>query len=50
MHEGTLEHEQLSAGGVTLSDDVVEVDLVGNVIYERTVRYTSMDIGFADRG
>ena len=45
VHEGTLEHEQLPAGGVTLSDDVVEVDLVGNVIYERAPFDTSMDIG-----
>lgn len=35
VHEGELEHEQLPAGGVTLSDDVVEVDLGGNVIYKR---------------
>ncbi len=34
VHEGTLQHEQLPEGSVTLSDDVVEVDLTGNVIYE----------------
>jgi autotransporter translocation and assembly factor TamB len=45
VHEGSLEHEQLPADGVTLSDDVVEVDLVGNVIYESAPFDFTMNIG-----
>ncbi len=43
--EGTLEHEQLPEGAVTLSTDVVEVDLDGNVIYEAAPFDTSMSVG-----
>ena len=43
--EGTLEHEQLPEGAVTLSTDVVEVDLEGNVIYESAPFDVSMQIG-----
>ena len=43
--EGTLEHEQLPEGAVTLSTDVVEVDLEGNVIYEAAPFDVSMRIG-----
>jgi autotransporter translocation and assembly factor TamB len=45
VHEGSLEHQQLPEGGVTLSDDVVEVDLVGNVIYERSPFDVRMNVG-----
>ncbi len=45
VHEGSLEHEQLPEGGVTLSDDVVEVDLGGNVIDERAPFDISMNVG-----
>lgn len=45
VHEGSLEHEQLPAGGVTLSDDVVEVDLTGNVIYEPVPFDISLNLG-----
>ncbi len=45
VHEGSLEHEQLPEGGVTLSDDVVEVDLTGNVIYEPAPFDISMNVG-----
>lgn len=44
VHEGELEHEQLPEGGVTLSDDVVEVDLTGNIIHESSPLDISMDI------
>jgi autotransporter translocation and assembly factor TamB len=43
--EGRLEHEQLPEGAVTLSTDVVEVDLDGNVIYEAAPFDTSISVG-----
>jgi autotransporter translocation and assembly factor TamB len=45
VHEGSLAHEQLPEGGVTLSGDVVEVDLVGNVIYEPAPFDTRINVG-----
>lgn len=35
VHEGRLEHEQLPAGSVAVSDDIVEVDYAGNVLRDR---------------
>ena len=45
VHKGTLEHERLPEDAVTLSEDVVEVDLTGNVIYEPAPFDTSMNVG-----
>ncbi|MCP5131038.1 MAG: translocation/assembly module TamB domain-containing protein [Pseudomonadales bacterium] len=45
VHEGELEHEQLPEGGVALSDDVVEVDLEGGVIYEAAPFDISVNVG-----
>ena len=49
VHEGTLEHEQLPEGGVSLSGDVVEVDMEGNVIYETVPFDVSMRVGLLIR-
>lgn len=49
VHEGTLEHEQLPEGAVSLSGDVVEVDLEGNVVYEAAPFDVSMRIGLLIR-
>jgi autotransporter translocation and assembly factor TamB len=35
VHEGRLEHEQLPAGSVAVSEDVIEVDYAGKVLRER---------------
>jgi len=44
VHEGELEQDELPEGSVTLSDDVVEVDLEGNVIYEPSPFAIGMDV------
>jgi translocation and assembly module TamB len=44
VHEGVLQHEQLPAGSVALSQDVVEVDYSGNVIRQSHAFDTRVDI------
>lgn len=44
VHEGRLEHEELPAGSVDVSSDVVEVDYAGNVITAKSAVATSMDV------
>jgi autotransporter translocation and assembly factor TamB len=45
VHEGSLQHQELPEGGVTLSDDVVEVDPVGAVADARSSVDIRMNIG-----
>ncbi|MBP6723946.1 MAG: translocation/assembly module TamB domain-containing protein, partial [Halioglobus sp.] len=45
VHEGSLLHQELPQEGVKLSDDVVEVDLVGTAADPRLALDTSMNIG-----
>jgi translocation and assembly module TamB len=47
VHRGLLEHEQLPAGSVDLSDDVVEVDYQGREISERSVYPFGADVRVA---
>ncbi|MEH6567924.1 MAG: translocation/assembly module TamB domain-containing protein [Halioglobus sp.] len=36
VHQGVLEHEQLPAGSIDVSPDIVEVDYAGNVVSEES--------------
>lgn len=45
VHEGSLQHQELPEGGVSLSDDVVAVDLAGTVADARSSLDTRMNIG-----
>ena len=49
VHEGVLEHERLPEGSVGLSDDVVEVDDSGNVIYKTAPFDTSINVSLVVR-
>jgi translocation and assembly module TamB len=44
VHEGVLRHEQLPAGSVNISSDVVEVDYSGNVIRQASAFDTRINV------